>query len=101
MSFTQKLQLVLDPSSTLPLHIDLGTYSRSRQNGKFEFADEQPDFRKLTRDELLQLMRRLHAEPHAVLLNLQGHRFGEAVMQEMAASMAALNKLQVLVLSCA
>ena len=105
MSFTQKLQLVLDIASTLPLHIDLGYVSCSWENGMFEWAGKleraestQPGFRTLTRDELLQLMRRLHAAPHAVLLNLYGHNFGAAVMQEMAAPMTALSKLQVLVL---
>ena len=102
MSFTHKLQLVLDTASTLPLHIDLGEYSRSWENGKLKLAvSKQPGFRRLTRDELLQLMRRLHAAPHAVLLNLEGHGFGAAVMQEMAAPMTALSKLQVLVLSSA
>ncbi len=101
MSFTQKLQLVLDTASTLPLHIDLGEYSYSLENGKFKSAESpQPGFRKLTRDELLQLMRRLHAATHAVLLNLRSHQFGPTVMQELAAPMAALSKLRVLVLSC-
>ena len=101
MSFTQKLQLVLDTASTLPLHVDLGEHSCSWENGMFKWAPEKPSFRKLERDELLQLMRRLHAAPHAVLLNLDHHEFGAAVMQEMAAPMTALSKLQVLVLSSA
>ncbi len=101
MSFTQHLQLLLDPASTLPLHLDLGWYSCSWENGKFKEANSsQPGFRILARDELLQLMRRLQAAPHAVLLNLYGHYFGEDVMQEMAAPMAALSNLQALVLSC-
>ncbi len=100
MSFTQKLQLLLDTASTLPLHVDLGEFSCSWENGKFKRAEsEQPGFRNMTRDELLQLMRRLHAAPHAVLLNLCVHGFDAAVMQEMAAPMTALSKLQVLVLS--
>jgi hypothetical protein len=100
MSFTQHLQLLLDPASTLPLHLDLGKYSCSWENGKFKIAQsQQPGFRRLTRDELLQLMRRLHAAPHAVLLNLNDNYFGEAVVQEMAATMTALSKLQALVLS--
>ena len=100
MSFTQKLQLVLDTASTLPLHVDLGEYSYSWENGMLDTIT-QPGFRKLERDELLQLMRRLHAAPHAVLLNLDGHGFGADEMQEMAAPMTALSKLQVLVLRCA
>jgi hypothetical protein len=100
MSFTQKLQLVRS-ASTLPLQIDFGRYSCSWENGKFQFGSEQ-DFRALSRDELLHLMRRLlHAAPHAVLLNLANHRFGRTLMQEMAAPMAALSKLQVLVLPSA
>ena len=101
MSFTQHLQLLLDPASTLPLHLDLGKHSCSWVNGKFKIAQsQQPGFRRQTRDELMQLMRRLHAAPHAVLLNLNDNYFGEGVMQEMAAPIAALSKLQVLVLSC-
>jgi hypothetical protein len=100
MSFAQKLQLVLGPASTLPLQIDFGRYSCSWENGKFQFGSEQ-DFRALSRDELLHLMRRLHAAPHAVLLNLAHHRFGRTLMQEMAAPIAALSKLQVLVLPSA
>ncbi len=101
MSFTQHLQLLLDPASTLPLHLDLGEYSCSWENGKFKVTDkQQPGFRKLTRDELVQLMRRLHAAPHAVLLNLYGHHFGEGVMQEMGVPIATLSKLKALVLRC-
>jgi hypothetical protein len=101
MSFTQHLQLLLDPASTLPLHLDLGECSCSWENGKFKVTDKkQPGFRELTRDELMQLMRRLHAAPHAVLLNLYGHDFGEDVMEEMAALMAPLSNLQALVLTC-
>ncbi len=102
MSFTQHLQLLLDPASTLPLYLDLGKYSCSWDNGKFKIAHEeaQPGFRKLTRDELMKLMRRLHVAPHAVLLNLYGHSFGEDLMQEMEGPMAALSKLEALVLSC-
>ncbi len=101
MSFTQHLQLLLDPASTLPLHLDLGKYSCSWENGKFKDTDkQQPGFRELTRDELMQLMRRLHAAPHAVLLNLHGHNFGNGVMQEMDVPIATLSKLQALVLRC-
>jgi hypothetical protein len=54
MSFTQKLQLLLDTASTLPLHVDLGEYSCSWQNGKVEWANRpKSGFRKLTRNELL------------------------------------------------
>jgi hypothetical protein len=101
MFFTQHLQLLPDPASTLPLHLNLGQNSYSWENGKFKITNysQQPGFRRLTRDELLQLMRRLHAAPHAVLLNLYGHKVGKGVMQEMAAPIAVLSKLQALVLS--
>ena len=84
MPFTPHLQLLLDPASTLPLHLDLGEHSYSWENGKFNITSymQQPGFRKLTRDELMQLMRRLHAAPHAVLLNLYGHDFGEGAVHE-------------------
>jgi hypothetical protein len=100
MSFTQHLQQLLDPVATLALHIDLGEYSCSWQHGQLKpTQSRQPGFRKLTRDELMQLMLRLHAAPHAVLLNLFGHCFGKVMMQEISAPMAALSKLRALVLS--
>ncbi len=101
MSFAQHLQLVLDPALPLPLHIDLGKYSCSWENGKFQLLElhvEQEGFRELTRDELMQLMRRLQASPHVILLNLWGQRIDGATMQEIAASIAVLSELQALVL---
>jgi len=97
--FTQHLQLLLDPASTLPLHLNLGKYSCSWENGKFKEANSsQPGFRILARDELMQLMRRLQASPHVILLNLMGHEIDAATMREMAAPIAALSELQALVL---
>ena len=98
MSFLQHLQLVLDPALPLPLHIDLGYNSFSWENGKLQDDREQQGFRELTRDELMQLMRRLQANPHVILLNLMNQRIDGATMQEMAAPIAALSELQVLVL---
>ena len=101
MSFAQHLQLALDPALPLPLHLDLGEYSCSWQNGKlkFNFDQQQEGFRELSRDELVQLMRRLQASPHVILLNLRGHEFGTATMREMAAPIAALSELQALLLA--
>jgi hypothetical protein len=101
MSFEQHLQLVLDHALPLPLHIDLGFYSCSWENGKLEYVygEEQENFRKLRRDELMQLMRRLQASPHVILLNLWGHGIDGATMREMAAPIAALSELQALVLN--
>jgi hypothetical protein len=103
MSFAQHLQLVLDPALPLPLHIDLGEYSCSWENGKLkvDYRQKQEGFRKLRRDELMQLMRRLQASPHVILLNLDGHKFDGATMREMAAPIAALSELQALVLTSA
>ena len=100
MSFAQHLQLVLDPALPLPLHIDLGKYSCSWENGKFklQYDREQQGSRQLTRDELMQLMRRLQANPHVILLNLMSQGIDGATMQEMAAPIAALSELQALVL---
>ena len=94
------LKLVLDPALPLPLHIDLGKYSCSWENGKLKvnYGQKQEGFRKLRRDELMQLMRRLQASPHVILLNLMGHKFGAATMREMAAPIAALSELQALLL---
>jgi len=103
MSFAQHLQLVLDPALPLPLHIDLGKYSCSWDNGKLKvnYGQLQEGFRKLRRDELMQLMRRLQASPHVILLNLWGHGIDGATMREMAAPIAALSELQALDLTSA
>ena len=100
MSFAQHLQLALDPALPLPLHLDLGEHSCSWENGKlkFNFDQEQKGFRKLSRDELVQLMRRLQASPHVILLNLSGHKIDGVTMRDMAAPIAALSELQALVL---
>jgi hypothetical protein len=102
MPFGQHLQLVLDPARPLPLHIDLGYYSCSWDNREFELQSgrgrEQQGFRQLTRDELMQLMRRLQANPHVILLNLMHQGIHGAAMQEISASISALSELQVLVL---
>jgi hypothetical protein len=101
MSFVQHLERVLDPALPLPLHIDLGCCSCSWKNGKILFGNRrQEGFRQLTRDELLQLMRRLQANPHVILLNIYNQVFGDTVMEELAAPIAALSQLQVLVLTC-
>ncbi len=97
--YVQHLQLVLDPALPLPLHIDLGEYSRSWANGKLKLGQFQEGFRELSRDELMQLMRRLQASPHVILLNLSNHACGADTMREMAAPIAALSELQALVLT--
>jgi hypothetical protein len=107
MSFSEKLRLLLDPAVPdlgsnwtffLPHHIDLGYKSCSWENGEFIWGSTPPDFRRLTRKELTTLLHRLRAAPHVTLLNLYGHDIDEAMMKEMAASIATLNNLKVLVL---
>ena len=117
MSFAQHLQLVLDPAFHLDIYphqfeIDLGEHRFSwyiclgefqyQGYGKLQYNGQTQGFRKLRRDELMQLMqlmRRLQASPHVILLNLHGHKFGTATMQEMAAPIAALSELQAHVLA--
>ncbi len=100
MSFAQRLQLALNPALPLPLHIDLGEYSCSWENKKIKInlGQKQEGFRRLSHDELMQLMRRLQANSHIVFVNLWGHGIDDATMQEMSAAIAALSELQVLVL---
>ena len=103
MSFEDNLRIALDDSAQLPPQLHLGRYAYSWTNGKLGYPPvEQPGFRHLTADELLQLARRLRAAPqhHAVFLNLGGHYMGSDVMQEMAPAIAALDALQVLILTC-
>jgi hypothetical protein len=103
MSFAQQLQRALDPALPLPLQIDLGKFSCSFDYGKLKvnYEQEQEGFRKLSRDELMQLMRRLQASPHVILLNLRDHGIYGARMQEMTAAIAVLSELRALVLSSA
>ncbi len=97
-SFTEQLQLALDPHNP-NLQIDLGQYSCSWNNGKNQWIyTRQHGFRKLTRDELMQLMRRLRANPNVVHLNLMRQGIDGATMRVMATTIAALRELQVLFL---
>jgi hypothetical protein len=85
-SFERDLQLVLAPTASeeLPRELQLACIG----------------FRKLTADELRRLMCRLKAAPqhHVISLNLERHSMG-VMMRELAEPIAALNALQVLMLS--
>ncbi len=99
MSFNNNLRLALDCSGQLTPELHLGEWAYSWTNRKLEWKGDQPGFRKLTADELRQLMRRLRAAPNRVVfLNLGGQKMGSDVMQEMAAAIATLKNLQVLIL---
>ncbi len=102
MSFEDNLQLALDPAASeqLPRELHLGQYAWKFKNGKIDWKDETPGFRKLRAEELRQLMRRLQAAPqhHVILLNLMGHDICEDMMRELAEPIAALKALQVLIL---
>ena len=101
MSFEENLQLALDPTASeqLPRELHLGQYAWT--NGKLDWEQRTPGFRKLRADELRQLMRRLQAAPqhHVILLNLMGHEMGGDMMRELAEPIVALKALQVLILS--
>ncbi len=100
MSFLQRL-MELDPNLQKPLsaQINLGLRSCSWLDCKFVWGSQQEGFRKLTRDELCQLMCRLQTAPEVILLNLYGHGIGSSMMQEIAGKISLLDNLQVLALS--
>jgi hypothetical protein len=102
MSFEDNLRRALDPTQQLPLQLHLGKYAYSWTSGKLEKKGEQAGFRRLTEDELRQLIRRLQAAPqHLVMfLNLGFHEMGEGIIREMVSAIAALKALQVLILEC-
>ncbi len=104
MSFEHLLGIALDATRQLPSQLHLGEYECSWENGKFKFNEQEQreGFRRLTQDELRQLVPRLHAAPldHVVFLDLYGHEMGCDMMREMAAPIAALKALQVLILGC-
>ncbi len=91
---------MLNPAHPLPMHIDLGEISCSWVLGKFKFETRREGFRKMTSDELMQLVGRLQAIqcPHIILLNLDGHKLGFGMMREIAGSITALINLEVFVL---
>ena len=89
------LPKLLHPTSPLPTHIDLGKRSCSWQGGVFDYdwGQEQYGFRELTREEVAQLMRKLQAAPHLLLLNLKTN---PSVGGQLLVCLTALTNLQVL-----
>jgi hypothetical protein len=102
MSFEDNLRRALDPTQQLPLELHLGKQVYSWTSGKLENKGEQAGFRRLTEDELRQLIRRLQAAPQhlVILLNLGCHKMGQGIIPEMVSAIAALKALQVLILEC-
>ncbi len=96
------LQLLLHPTADLPTLINLGERSWSLLDGKYlrEGAVKQIGFRRITPDELTQLMRKLQSSPHVIVLSLnednrnRGHLNGR--LSEFAGCICALKSLQVL-----
>ena len=87
------LPQLLHPTSPLPIHIDLGQSSCSWQGGEFEYTGRQDGFRRLTREEVVQLMRKLHVAPHLLLLNLESNA---SVGGQLHVCLSVLTNLQVL-----
>jgi hypothetical protein len=98
--FNDVLRRAIDPDQQLPSQLHLGKYVYSWENGKRKYEYDRAGFRRLTPDELRQLMRRLQAVPqsHVIFLNLGGQRIGADMMREMAAIIKELKALQVLIL---
>ena len=99
ISFEKLLNLLLNhPSAPLPPLMELGIVGCRWLDGKFGFKKKaQKGFRKMTPDELKQVMRRLQAAPHVIiLLNLEAQRMGCKMIQEIALHITALSNLQVL-----
>ena len=92
------LPQLLHPTSPLPTHIHLGNYSCSWQGGVFnyDYSREQDGFRELTVEEAAQLMRKLQAAPHLLLLNLLSN---PSVGGQLQVYLPALTNLQVLSLN--
>jgi hypothetical protein len=100
MSFQDNLRRSLDHIEQLPRQLHLGKHAYSWISGKLEYKGEQAGFRKLSEDELQQLMRRLQAAPQhlVIFLNLGDHYMGEGIIRTMVPSIAALKAVQVLIL---
>ncbi len=80
-----RLRHILDPREQLPRELNFGA-SGMQMHGIVASC-------KLTRDELRQLMIRLHSAPqdHVIRLSLPGHQMDDGMMQEMAV-IAEFNK---------
>ena len=96
--FTDQVRLALDPSEQLPRELHLGSEGHTWTNGKLGYYGYQSDRRKLTQDELRQLMRRLQAAPqdHVIFLDLDGQCMGDDMLREMAVIIKELKALQFL-----
>ena len=97
--YTDQVRLALDPSEQLPRELHLGTEGTTWTNGQFQwFGTLFPYSRKLTQDELRQLMRRLQAAPqdHVIFLDLGGQCMGDDMLREMAVIIKELKALQFL-----
>jgi Ran GTPase-activating protein (RanGAP) involved in mRNA processing and transport len=92
----------MDPDQELSGQVHLGKYIYSRQGGKLTYLGYRPGFRQLTRNELKQLMRRLHAAPKGCVtfLDLSCHEMGADMMRKIAVPIAELEGLLALILSC-
>jgi hypothetical protein len=96
--YTDQVRLALDPSEQLPRELHLGTDGMTWTNGNVGFYGHQGHFRRLTQDELRQLMRRLQAAPrdHVIFLDLGGQCMGDDMLREMLVIIKELKALQFL-----
>ena len=101
-SFESSVLSAMDPDQELSGQVHLGKFIYSRQSGKLSYQGYRPGFRKMTRNELNQVMRRLLAAPEGciTLLDLSSHEMGADIMREIAVHIAELEGLLALILSC-
>ncbi len=103
MDFEDNLRLVLSPAEQLPTHINLGEFQYNYQfvNGKrVKQTKKTSRFRKLTENELNQLLRKLQDMPHHYVIefNIYNCRIGPSGCSALAQALPHLAALHLLTL---
>ena len=101
MDFEDNLRLVLSPAEQLPTHINLGEVQYNYQfvNGeRVRQATKTSRFRKLTENELNQLLRKLQDTPHhhVIEFNIYNCCIGPSGCSALAQALPHLSALQQL-----
>jgi len=98
MDFEDNLRFVLSPAEQLPTHIHLGEFDYKFMKGIRE-RKESKTFRKLTENELGQLLRRLQDTPqqqHVIGFNIRGKKIGPSGCSALSQALPHLSALQEL-----
>ena len=100
MDFEDNLRFVLSTAEQLPTHIHLSEFDYKFMEGKRERKESKTlRFRKLTENELGQLLRRLQDTPrqqHVIGFNIRGNKIGPSGCSALSQALPHLSALQEL-----